>query len=612
MDEQPPQDLPTESFPPPPPEGSSMGSGGMPPAEAAVEGEKPRRRGRILIAGIVVFALLLGGGAAAAFFKMRGSGEKLLSKVPATSDVVFTAYLDPSAGQKANLFQLASKFPALGSEQQLTSSFERLLDQALASTGLHHSDLSWVGDQVAFVVNVPATIGVGAAPAVAVLLDTKDEGAARATIQKLAGSPNGPLGGGQATKSTIDGVDVSSTDQGAYAVFDGTVVITSTLDEMSAIIATAHGHQPALEGSSSLQAATAGLPDGKLALLYVNPAHIVSLLNQVPGLSTASTSSNLSTLQAVSGFAMTVSAQPDGVALDVQAVYDQSKLSDAQKASMNQPGHPNPLLTSIPSDALAVISGEQLDTSLNMLADRLATSSPQAAKMLEQLGVSGDAGLLSTLSGDAAIEVAPSGTTTSPGAAIVLGTKDPVTMQAALDKLAKGLSRLAVAQAASQSFSGIGQAIPPIVAPSTVGFISANPFRQPASSWVRNDYHGVSISTLQMTGAPDISYAVVNNQGVIGSSAAQVQHVIDTAQGGANISSSAAYKDALASVPSTGGSVWVDIQGIVALIRQSLPAQQQAFFDQNTLPNVAPLKALVVGSESDSNHERVSVFLKIG
>ena len=358
-------------------------------------------------------------------------------------------------GQKANLFLLASKFPALGSEQQLTTTFERALDQALASTGLRHGDLSWVGDQVAFVLDAPASIGVGASPKYAVLIDTKDEGAAKTTLQKLQDSPaaSGFASDARWTNSTIDGVDVSSNDQGAYAVFDGTVVIASSLDEMSAIISTAHGHQAALDGSelapggdrrASRRQAGAALrqPDGHLL-----PAQ--------PGAGPSTTSPGLSSLEAITGFAMTVSAQPDGVALDVQVVDDPSKLTDEQKAQMNEPGHPNPLLSSIPSDALAVITGEQLDTSLKMVADQLATTSPEAARMLEKLGVSGDAGLISALSGDDAIEVAPNGAGSAPGGALILGTKDPAAMQSALDKLSKGLSSLAESQ--SQSFSAIGR-----------------------------------------------------------------------------------------------------------------------------------------------------------
>jgi Protein of unknown function (DUF3352) len=615
MDQQPPPDLPNEPLPPPPLEGPASGLDAISSA-ASEPPRSTRRRGRILVAGLVVFALLIGGGAAAAIFTMRGSGEKLLSKVPASSDVVFTAYLDPSVGQKANLFLLASKFPALGSEQEFTKRFEDLLDQALTSAGLKHGDLSWVSDQVAVVVSVPETIGVGAAPDVALLVDTKDEAAAKATLQTLQDSPAASALSSDArwASSNIDGVDVSSSDQAAYAVFGGTAVIASSLDEMSAIIAAAHGHQPALEGSGALEAATAGLPDGKLALLYINPSHILSLLDQVPGFTTGTNSTDLSSLKAITGLATTVSAQPDGVALDFQAVYDPSKLTAEQRAQMDESGHPNPLLASIPSDALAVITGEQLDASLKTLADRLEATSPEAARMLTKLGISGDAGLIASLSGDDAVEATPDGTGMAPGGALILGTKDPVAMKAALDKLARGLSSLAESQSdfGSGSFSKTVPATPVMGSPSPMALTAIRSVRHAAATWVRHDYHGVSISTFRMDGAPDISYAVVNDQGVIGSSAAQVERVVDTAQGGANIKSSSGYTDAVGSVPSSDGSVWVDIQGFVQLVRQMMPAGDQAAFDRDSMPNLAPLKAFVAGSEGDSSHLRVRIFLKIG
>ena len=585
MDEQPPADQPTEPSLPPRPDAFA------PPATAEPAAPR-RRRGRILIAGIVAFALLLGGGAAAAFLKMRGSGEQLFSKVPASSDVVFTVYLNPAAGQKANLFLLASRFPALGSEQQLTSRLGDALDQALAAAGLRHTDFAWVGDQVAFVLDVPSSIGVDATPSYALLIDVKNEDDAKAGLQKIRDTVPEDPAAGPWVDATVDGVDVTSNHSEAYAVFDGSAVVASSLDEMSSIVSTAHGDQPALEGSSQLQAATAGLPEGKLALLYVNPKDLLGLLNQMPGFDASATSSNLSTLNAITGLAMTLSVQPDGVALDEQEVYDPTKLTPEQKTQMDQASHPDPLLTAIPSDAFALISAEHLDTSLNSLADQMERTSPPAAKMLRKLGITGDAGLLSTLNGDMAIEASPGSSGADPGAAIVLGTDDPVAMQHAFAQLAKGLSSLSESDYLGGSTS-----------PAVFGS---------SSKWISRDYQGVQISSFQKQGVPDISYAVVDGKGVIGTSASQVERIIDTAQGGQNISSSTAYKGAIASVPSSSSVVWVNIQGLVEFARGVMPSDARAAFDRDTLPNLAPLKAFVVGSEGNSSRTHTRFFLQIG
>jgi hypothetical protein len=573
MDQQPPTDHLTDPAMPQPPEGAEV------PA--------PRRRGRIAIAALVAFALAAGTGAAAAFVKMRGSGDVLFTKVPASSDVVATVYLDPSAGQKTNLFVLTSRFPALGSQQQLSGQVKAALDGGMFASGLGHVDLSWVGDQVAFIADVPSSLSASSAPAFAVLIDTKDEGAATATLQKLQSSE--PVAsGGPVTNSTIDGVDVTSNHEGAWAVFDGTAVVANSLDEMSAIISTAHGQQPALEGSSQLDAATAGLPEGRLALVYVNPADIANLLQQLPGVGQAGGAEGLSTLQATTGFAMTLSAQPDGLALDAQTVVDPSKLTPEQRAQMSQPDHPNPLLSSVPADAIALASGAHLDTSLASMADRMAQTSPQAAKMLRKLGI---ATLASAVNGDLAVEAGPDGNAIGPGATLILGAKDKDAMERALDQLATGLSSLAEQQASSSG-----------------GMV----LTASSTDWVTHDYKGVTIHSYQAAGVPDISYAVTDDTGVIGTSAAQVEHVIDTAQGGPNITSDAAYKGAIAGVPSSDGSVWVDVQGIVQAIRQVMPSQDRSEFDRVVMPNLAPLKAVVVGSESDTSHARLRIFVKIG
>ncbi len=43
-----------------------------------------------------------------------------------------------------------------------------------------------------------------------------------------------------------------------------------------------------------------------------------------------------------------------------------------------------------------------------------------------------------------------------------------------------------------------------------------------------------------------------------------------------------------------------------------MPPDARATFDEDTLPNLAPLKAFVVGSESNSSRTHTRFFLKIG
>jgi len=57
-------------------------------------------------------------------------------------------HLDPAASQKMNLFRTASKFPDVGTGQELTQKLDGMLDDGLSASGLTHEDLGWVGGEI--------------------------------------------------------------------------------------------------------------------------------------------------------------------------------------------------------------------------------------------------------------------------------------------------------------------------------------------------------------------------------------------------------------------------------------------------------------------------------
>jgi hypothetical protein len=184
----PPLGPPTDRWVPPaprgtpPPDGSGSGpdrvSAGVPPTRGA-------RRLRVGVAGGLAVALLLGGGAAAAFLRMRGAPEQILGEIPASTDAVVVAYLDPAASQKLNLVRLQGRFPSLASSQHLRDQVNAGLDAALRESGLDHRDVAWVGSEIAIAVDIRPQ----GDPGVAVLLSVDDAGAADATLEKLRAEP---------------------------------------------------------------------------------------------------------------------------------------------------------------------------------------------------------------------------------------------------------------------------------------------------------------------------------------------------------------------------------------------------------------------------------------
>ncbi|TMK58761.1 MAG: DUF3352 domain-containing protein, partial [Actinobacteria bacterium] len=211
------------SFPRPP-------EGALPIAMAEVteggEAPPPGRRRGLKVAGIALAAVLVLAGAAgaAAFMLLRGSGEVILNKVPASADVVVTANLDPAASQKVNLLRIASRFPALGGPDQLQQQLNQTLDDVLRDVGMTHEDVRWVGSEVGLYVDVRSAQETS----YAALIATDDQGAAAASLQKFQAGLESK--GATFHSSDHDGVQITvsaTSDQPSFAIVDGVVVLGS-------------------------------------------------------------------------------------------------------------------------------------------------------------------------------------------------------------------------------------------------------------------------------------------------------------------------------------------------------------------------------------------------
>jgi hypothetical protein len=543
----------------------------LPGLPAPVVAPRAKHR-RTLVILVAVIAVLLAAGGAAAFVMMRGASERLLDHVPASTDAVAVAYLDPGASQKLNLMRMAGRFPSLGSSQQLHDNVNHALDAALGGAGLDHGDLGWVGPEVGVALDVPTL----QAPTVSVLIATTDPSASAATLQKLRDRSNAAW-----TSETYGGVTVWTDDDGsggpsAQAIVDGVVVIGNSRSMVEGIIDASHGKVPRLQDDANFNATMGDLPTSKLGFIYVDAARLVDLLKEQPGLQTLSASPNpaLQNLEAVQGLAVSLSAQPDGLALDATEHYDRSKLTSARVAQLNAPVHANPLLTSVPQDAWGVASEEHVEASLGSLVAQARARSPQVGHLVDVSGVSD---LLRALSGDLAIEGGPGSTSPTPSGALLLGSSNDGQMQAALDKLA--------------------------------GFIS----HKANLTWKQADYKGVTINTLT-TQRADLpvspAYAVVGHAAVVTTSMAEMQRIIDASQGGANITASPAFVQARKQVPA-GSLFFLDVERVVRDVRATLPSDQQAQFDREAAPDLEHIAYLVSGSASTAESSRFRVFVRI-
>jgi uncharacterized protein DUF3352 len=552
---------------------------------AVVEDEfRPPAAGRGRRAAVIAVAAvvgLAGVGAAASFLALRGSGEALTTKVPADTDVVVTAYLDPAASQKVNLFRLTSSVPSLGGEQEVAGRAGEWIDSLLSETGLTHADLDWVGSQVGVAVDLRAD----ADPAVALLIDADDETAAAESLRALRDS--------EAFRGTVwngedhGGVQVwagAGDDPGFMGIVDGTVVIANDASAIDGVIAASHGETPVLADDPDYVDTMAALPEARLGMAYVAPDDLVRLLDRMGGVSLtdASTTAGVE-LDAVRGIGIAVSAEPDAIAVDAEMTLDPSKLAPAQLAAFGAEDHDNALLSMVPADALAFLGLQHLDAGLETA---LADLPPAQRDALEGSGLEP---AISSLTGDLAVEVSMPAGASTPAGAVILGTDDEAAMRAAMKVIgvATGLARASTSAQASSSgavLTGSG------------------------SLWRTIDHDGVTVTYVAGDGggsgiAP--AYAVFDGTGLIASSKEEAFRVIDAAQGAPDVTADDPVTAALGAVPGED-VVYVDLAGVIDAIADT------GAMDPEIGDDLEALRTLVIGSDSDVEHQHARIVITVG
>jgi hypothetical protein len=581
-----PPEEPAGSLPPPPDEGADAptpsaetptvpAQPAMPEAmrpvvstEGGAVTSKPRSKA-VTIALLAGAAVLVLGvvGAAAAYFMLRGAPEAVLDKVPSGADAVIVAHLDPAASQKMNLFRMASKFPDLGSEQDLTQQLNSMLDDALSGSGLTHADLSWVGGEAGAYVTVN-----GAAPEYAVLIASDDDGAASAALQKYRDAS-----GVTYTQTTVDGVAVwttSSTDDPEMAVVDGTVVLASDQHAMQAVIQTDHGAS-SIQDDQTFTTVMDQLPDDNLGFAYVNLQALTSLANLVPG-GMGGLDSQFAAYQAA---AYSISAESDGLAIDGATTTDPTELTDAQRATLGS--GPNPLLAITPANAYAVLATSGIGKALSDSVTQFAQLGPGPARMIERLGLIGPDGVLQHLTGDVGFQVGPGSGLLPVGGTVMIGVDDAGAVQSWLDTH-----------------------LPVLLARSGVPGLSTRTLKT-------EDYNGVKITYSAVPTTP-VAWGVVNGALVIGLSPNAVEQAVDLSQGnGSSITSNSAFSSATEGLPGTQMLLYVDVNGILTAVQGILPNDAYQQFLEQGGKNLQPIKAVVGGGANTETVQTYRLFIEI-
>ena len=528
-----------------------------------------RRRTAAVIVAAVVLALGASGAAAVVF--MAGSDAKLLDRIPATADVAFSVYLDPAAGQKVNLMRMLTAFPDVGDQQELRRRSAGLLDEALADSGLTHGDLDWVGSQVAGFVDLQ---GGPNEPRGAVLLAVDDEEGAKAAMATFMQAAEDR--GERIAVEDHDGVQVfvsGDEGSGAAALIDGVMVFASGESVIDTVIGTVE--DDSLAASPTFTETIAELPEHHLAMAYVNVPGLIEAFEDymaVTGVAGVDGGA-LGQLygEGIEGAAVTLSAEPDGFAVDAFASVDASQLTDEQRAALGS-DHVNALIDLVSADSLGFAAQTGIDVQIKQGLEDLEAADPAITAELERLGVTGPWGLASIVGPDLAFEVTP-GTSLPVGGAVMMTTTDASAMRALMDRWAREL----------------GGVLPG------------------GGAWVEAEHAGVPFAHLDGPVELPIAYGIVDDVAVIAPSPDDLIQIIELSQGGGDpIGEDPTYAEAASRVPTDDSVFFVNVADIVTLLSEQMGAQAAT-----ELTAIEPITIVMMGSSSDLEGTRTRVFIEI-
>jgi hypothetical protein len=593
---------PTEQFPPatdhgyvtppPPPPSDPYGTGPSGPGPQ----EPKRSRGKVA-ALIAVGVLLLGGAAFAGVMlvsKTSAPPDELAKMVPATDEAYVTAFLDPGADQKLNLRDLLDRFPALQGKDP-AKSIDELLEQALRPSGLSWVEdfKPWVGDQI----GVSGRFDDNGQPNFSVMIASKDDEKARTTLRRVEGlSSNAEL---TWRSETYKGVEIRVGEGGgnvsdplggiganaSYAIVDHTLVLGTSLQRVKAVIDANGGTGDVLSDDENFQKARDALPDEVLGYTYLNLGDLIDkVIPQLeaglgfselpPGCGGDELNQSLDAARALRGASISLTAESDGLAIDMGVAMDRSKLPKEAQAVVDSEPHENVVLSYTPADAFGMFS-ETGAQALDQVAAQFAKCDPNVKEQLDKFGVQD---ILSNLSGDIGVEVSPGTSGGTPQAALIAGVTDEAKMKSSLDRL--------VQQMAAEGGSEVQRK--------------------------SETYKGVEIESVGNPSDPNVvpSWAVADGVAIIATSPDEVKAALD-AHDGENITGTPTFEQTAARIDLENNvMLFVDVQKVLGLVPAGNGADGLPDFD-SIVENLRPLKATALVASSDGDVFSVRWFFLV-
>lgn len=338
--------------------------------------------------------------------------------VPGGTPFYVDLAIDPDGDQEAATRSLVAKFPG-GAEAEPGTLVKSLIADALTQSSApitYAEDIEpWLGPSAGAFLSSIQGEGDGDG---AVVLATTDADAAEAALEKV-------FDGGESRSRSDTTYRVA--DGTAYGIVEGFAVI-GTEPALVAAIDTAGGSS--LESSSEFGDATAGLPEERLATVFVDSAGLLDAGIQSQDLSGPEMDAARESLGTAEPVAGSVLADSDGLVLD--GAVSPAALGGGMSAQLD-----SGLIGSLPAESVIALGvpavGDSLEQAVTQFAEGSGLDLDTLDAFLGPQGLPSIRDLFDSL-GDVSVFV-DGVSPLAPGGGVIIGTPDPDAAERSLESL---------------------------------------------------------------------------------------------------------------------------------------------------------------------------------
>ena len=410
---------------------------------------------RRVVVAVTAVLVTLGGAVVVSYLLLFAAvADRAARAAPADTAIYLSVYLQPSAGQQMNLFDLVGRLRGFGDPANLEAKIDEVAGRLLGQAGIDYAaDVRpWLGAQIA----IAAAPGeAGSPPTELLLAAVKDSAAARRSVPHLFAPMKIAF-----KHETFHGHALMTSEGTSYALLDDLLVVASTPERLRASI----------EADANVASSLADSPAFTAAMREVASDHLASVYLDLPR------AAGLPEGHLLGGFgnaALALTAEADGLHLQGRARFAADAASDKARAAFSLGAHPTTLAGWMPraTSAEVVLLGaaksfEDLEASLSgnsAFAPTVAALNQLRGIAALGLGINFNRDLLPLFGGEAAVALQSLDADGFHGQ-VLMRPGDAAAAKGALDRMRSGLadrgSRVTVRQVAGTGVTSV--AVPQI------------------------------------------------------------------------------------------------------------------------------------------------------